>query len=113
MRVFDDLARAWSLTQAEQLTLLGLHDFVDLDKLRCGTTDEMPSEVVERLAMLLDIFRAINTLLPLSDRADAWLRRPNAHPLFAGDTALSLMLDRQRDGLVATRDYLRGQLAGP
>lgn len=113
MRVFDGLVQAWSLTEAEQLSLLGLHEIADLEMVRRGPLDDVPTDVAERLATLLDIFRSINTLLPVPDRADAWLRRPNAHPLFAGGTALNLMLDRQGNGLIATRDYLRGQIAGP
>lgn len=54
---------------------------------RRGPVDEVPTDVAERLATLLDIFRSINTLLPLADRADAWVRWPNAHPLINGGAA--------------------------
>ncbi|WP_370542917.1 hypothetical protein [Halomonas sp. KM-1] len=40
---------------------------------------------LERMSLILGIYKALQILLP---RADAWLRRPNHNPLFAGQLPL-------------------------
>lgn len=112
MRVFDGLTKAWSLTGPEQLMLLGLEEPAALVTLRHTSMTDLPVEVIERMAIILDVFRSINTLLPVPERADMWVRRPNAAPGFNGRSALDLMLEGI-DGLRTVRSYLRGQLAGP
>jgi len=58
------------------------------------------------------IYKALQMLLPSSDAADEWIRKPNAGPLFNGASAL----DRLRAGKVAdlflVRQYLDAQRGG-
>ena len=110
MRVYDGLARAWSLDNGEKAALLGLADSVELEQLRAVPQNEVPTGIVERLAILLDIFKAINILLPVPKRADAWLRAPNRAPMFSGKSALDVMIGRGLEGLRQVRDYLQAQL---
>lgn len=91
--LFDGLARAWSLEVGERLALLGLGDAAELQSLRAMPLDEVSTEIIERVAILLDIFKAINTLLPVPSRADAWIRAPNRAPMFGGRSALDVMVD--------------------
>ncbi|MFC7498454.1 antitoxin Xre/MbcA/ParS toxin-binding domain-containing protein [Enterovirga sp. GCM10030262] len=65
--------------------------------------------MLERLAILLDIFQAINTLLPIGERADAWMRKPNRAPLFEGRSAIDIMLDHGVEGMRKLRSYLQSQ----
>ncbi len=112
MRVYDGLARAWSLDDGEKVALLGLTDRAELEQLRTVPQDEVPTVIVERLAILLGIFKAINVLLPVPERADAWLRAPNGAPMFGGQSALEVMIDRGLGGLGQVRSYLDAQLGG-
>ena len=111
LRVFDSVAHRWALTDVEQIALLGLQTLTDLAELRKMDAD-LPVEVVERVAILVDIFTAINTLLPVPARADAWMRANNRDAAFGGNSALAVMT---RDGLEASRivrAYLQAQVAG-
>lgn len=110
MRVYDGLANAWSLNEREKVALLGVVDSGELERLRAVPQDEIPPCIVERLAILLDIFKAINVLLPVPERADTWLRAPNRAPIFNGKSGLDVMIDRGLEGLRQVRDYLQAQL---
>lgn len=91
MRVFTGLANAWALAPAEQAALLGLATTGNIEDLASRSARELPIAVIERLGTLLDIFEAINTLLPLPARADAWMRAPNTAPPFEGLRPLDFM----------------------
>lgn len=112
LRIFDGLARAWALDLSERLALLGLGAPAELAELRQMPAADLPVEVVERIVCLLGIFGTINVLLPIHERADAWIRRPNSAALFGGRSALDLMLEQGLGGIHAVHAYLRGQLAG-
>lgn len=110
LRVFHGIGRAWSLSHGERLALLGLADTAELQVLGTAPLDEVPTEIVERIAILLDIFKAIKTLLPRPGRADAWVRAPNSAPMFGGQPALDVMVDRGMEGLREVRAYLNAQI---
>lgn len=110
LRVFDGLARAWSLQEREKLALLGLQQSKELTALGATPLDALPTEIIERVAILVDIFKAINTLLPEPQRADRWMRAPNAAPMFAGDPALKIMIAGGLPALRQVRAYLWGEL---
>ena len=113
LRIFDGLARAWTLDLHEQLALLRFETPGELAKLRQKAATDVPPEAAERIAVLLGIFGAINVLLPIPEHADAWIRAPNNAPVFGGRSALDLMLERGPEGICTVRDHLHGQLAGP
>ena len=110
IRVFEGLARAWSLDERERLVLLGLSQEADLEALRSASVDEIPIKIVERVAILLDTFKSINTLLPEPSRADAWIRAPNCASTFGGRSALDVMIGRGLEGLREVRAYLNAQI---
>lgn len=109
-RVFDGIARAWSLGEGEKVALLGLGGLAELQELRTTPLDEVPTEIVERVAILLDTFKAINTLLPQPDPADAWIRAPNRALPFGGRSALEVMVGGGLEGLRMVRAYLQAQI---
>ena len=110
LRVFDGLAQAWRLEQKERFGLLGVSGDVQYEALEQLPLEELPIDVLERVSTLLTIFEALGTLLPIPERADTWLRKPNSAPLFEGGTALDLMLDRGSEGMRQVRSYLLAQL---
>ena len=69
-------------------------------------------DTLERLSYLFGIYKALQMLLPSTEAADAWIRKPNAGSLFNGVSAL----DRLRAGKVAdlflVRQYLDAQRGG-
>lgn len=106
MRVFDGLSEAWNLHQSEKLALLGMTEAEKLNALRVSTLDEITHETIGRVTVLLDIFRAILTLLPFPERAGAWVRKPNKASFFGGRSPLQRMMEEGRDGLGEVRAYL-------
>ena len=101
MRAFEVVVRAWMLTDQESLVLLGLEQPEQYQALALASRFEVPVEVLERVAILFDIFKAINVLLPEASAADAWVRKPNNGSRFRGMSALTVMMT---DGLKGLRD---------
>lgn len=110
-RVINGIGAAWALTESERVALLGLRDAGDLEAARALPLAELSIEIIERIAILLDIFQTINVLLPEPNRADGWIRQPNKAPLFGGASALDVMLTGL-ERLRKVRACLSGQLHG-
>jgi len=69
----------------------------------------LPRDTLERLSYLLGIYKALQLLLPATEAADEWIRRPNAEPLFGGRSALERMLSGNVADLYLVRQYLDAQ----
>ncbi|EHR71458.1 Protein of unknown function (DUF2384) [Burkholderiales bacterium JOSHI_001] len=111
MRSFWRLADAWKLSVAEQGTLLGVGR-TTLYQWKQGKVGPLDRHVLERLSYLLGIYAALQVLLPAPEQADAWIRKPNQAPLFAGRPALERMLGGQVADLFVVRQYLDAQRGG-
>ncbi|HOW47418.1 MAG TPA: MbcA/ParS/Xre antitoxin family protein [Rubrivivax sp.] len=111
LRTFWRLAEAWGLSVPEQMALLGVGRS-RLYQWKQGRVGALDRHVLERLSYLFGIYAALRLLLPEPGRADAWLRRPNAAPLFNGQSALQRMLGGQVADLYVVRQYLDAQRGG-
>ena len=111
LRSFFRLAQAWQLKPTEQATLLGVGR-TTLYQWRQGQVGPLDRHVLERLSYLFGIYAALQVLLPLPERADAWVRQPNEAPLFGGHSALQRMLGGQVADLFVVRQYLDAQRGG-
>lgn len=109
LRTFFRIAEAWQLTNEQQQRLLrvGRSTFFHwkAGRVRSGLT----ADTLERLSYLFGIYAALQVLLPIPERADAWIRKPNTAPLFGGGSALDRMLGGQVADLFVVRQYLDGQ----
>src|SRR5688500_2475388 len=83
LRTFWRLAEAWELSAAEQATLLGIGR-TTLYQWKQGKVGSLDRHQLERLSYLFGIYAALQILFPLARRANEWLRKPNAAPLFGG-----------------------------
>lgn len=112
LRTFFRIAEAWKLDNADQLALLGLRSRTTLAAWRKGGEIALSPDTLERLSYVFGVYKALQMLLPSSEAADEWIRKPNAGPLFNGASAL----DRLRAGKVAdlflVRQYLDAQRGG-
>ena len=111
LHTFWRLAQAWKLDVNEQTTLLGVGR-TTLYQWKGGKVGPLDRHVLERLSYLFGIYAALQILLPLKQRADAWLRQPNAAPLFGGRSALDRMMGGQVADLYVVRHYLDAQRGG-
>lgn len=111
LRIFFNIADAWGLTPQQQEQLLDV-DQASCDHWRDGHVHEaLPVYTQQRLGYVLTIYAALQTLLPVPERADAWVRQPNSAPLFSGQPAIAMMTGQMR-GLQAVADYLASASAG-
>ena len=112
LRTFWRLCEAWKLDVAEQTTLLGVGRTTLYQWKQGKVNGALDRHVLERLSYLFGIYAALQILLPAGDRADAWVRQPNAAPLFGGRSALDRMLGGQVADLYVVRHYLDAQRGG-
>ena len=111
LRTFWKLAEAWELSATEQATLLGVGR-TTLYQWKQGKVGSLDRHQLERLSYLFGIYAALHILFPLARRANEWLRKPNAAPLFGGRSALDRMLGGQVSDLFVVREYLDAQRGG-
>lgn len=102
-RVFKSIAERWRLSERESLAVLGLMDW----------NEELDRGAVERTSHLLAIFKAINTLLPVRERADGWIRAANKAATFGGRAPIDLMTTANVEDLKSVRQYLESQVEAP
>ncbi|HEV7606671.1 MAG TPA: MbcA/ParS/Xre antitoxin family protein [Steroidobacteraceae bacterium] len=106
LRAFVNIAEAWGLSIAEQLTLLGIGSRSTFFKWRREREPRLPADTLERLSYLLGIYKSLQILLPDIKAADTWIRQPNTAAPFGGRSALERMLSGQVADLYVVRQYL-------
>jgi hypothetical protein len=112
LRTFFRIAEGWGLSVEEQMKLLGLTNRATLYNWRKDKEVSLPKDTLERISYIFGIFKALQILLPDEKAADAWVKRPNTAPLFAGKSALDRMLAGQVADLYVVRQYLDAQRGG-
>jgi hypothetical protein len=111
LRSFWRLAEAWKLTATEQQALLGVGR-TTLYQWKQGKVGPLDRHVLERLSYLFGIYAALHILLPVPERANEWIRKPNTAPFLGGASALQRMLGGQVADLYVVRQYLDAQRGG-
>lgn len=106
VRTFFNIADAWQLTADEQRGLLGWPATSTFYNYRSGAVGTLSFDTLTRLSLVLGIYKALHILYPDHGLADRWIRLPNAHPLFGGLPALTLMIAGGIDGLYQVRRLL-------
>lgn len=112
LAVFFRIAERWGLGAAEKQALLGVSRTVFYRWQAGQVTSALDAATAERLSYLFRIYGALQVLLPIRERADAWVRQPNTSPLFGGGTALARMLGGKVGDLKDVADYLDAQRGG-
>lgn len=113
LRAFFNIARAWGLGIDEQMVLLGAPGRSTFFKWKSAPdTAGLKRDTLERISYLLGIYKALQILLPDAGAADAWVKKPNAAPLFGGKSALDRMLGGNVGDLMAVRQYLDARRGG-
>jgi hypothetical protein len=113
LRAFGRIAQLWGLTVEEQMRILGEPARSTFFQWRKHPAKaKLPRDVLERISNVLGIHKSLTILLPDEKAADAWVRKPNAAPLFGGKTALERMLAGNVADLHAVRRYLDAARGG-
>nr|WP_295079868.1 MbcA/ParS/Xre antitoxin family protein [uncultured Roseateles sp.] len=112
LRTFFNIAAAWGLSNEEQQRLLGCGRSTFFDWKAGRVKSGLDAATLERLSHVFGIYAGLQILLPIPERADAWIKKPNTAPLFGGGSALSRMLGGQVSDLFVVRQYLDAQRGG-
>jgi hypothetical protein len=104
LKAFFNLASEWGLTADEQTLLLGHPSRRTFYRWRAGDVAALPADTLERISVLLGIYKALAVLLPVADRAHAWVKRANE--AFGGRSALDVMRQGRVDDLYQVRRHL-------
>ena len=111
LRAFARIAEHWGLTVDEQRCLLGEPPRSTFFAWRKAPAQAALSrDTLERLSLILGIYKALQTLLPDAAAADAWVKKPNAG--FGGASALALMLGGNMGDLQRVRHWLDAARGG-
>jgi hypothetical protein len=112
LRTFFRIADAWRLSSEEARTLLGNPPRSTYFAWKKTGHGQLARDTLERVSYLLGIYKALQILLPDAVAADAWVRKPNAAPLFGGAPALQRMLSGNVADLYVVRQYLDASRGG-
>jgi hypothetical protein len=112
LKAFFRIADRWKLDVEQQLILLGEPARSTFFKWKKDQGGNLSMDTLERVSYLLGIFKALHILLPDEDAADAWVKRANTAPIFAGKSALDRMLSGHVSDLYVVRQYLDAQRGG-
>jgi hypothetical protein len=112
LRAFFNIAAAWGLSVHEQRALLGWPAASTYHKYKAGDHGTLAFDTLTRLSLVLGIYKSLQVLYPEPPFADAWVRMPNANPLFGGRPPIALMVDAGIDGLFRVRRLLDARRGG-
>ncbi|WP_428507675.1 antitoxin Xre-like helix-turn-helix domain-containing protein [Roseateles sp.] len=112
LRTFFRIAQAWGLSNEEQQRLLGCGRTTFYDWKAGRIKSGLDAATLERLSHVFGIYAGLQILLPIPERADAWIKKANSAPLFGGASALARMLGGQVSDLFVVRQYLDAQRGG-
>ena len=113
LRAFFRMAELWDLSDEEQRNLLGGPARTTYYNWRNDPeAAKLRPDTIERLSYLIGIYKALQILLPVSDAADAWVRKPNSAGPFGGQSALERMLSGRVADLFIVRQYLDAERGG-
>jgi hypothetical protein len=111
LRAYARIAEHWGLSTDEQRQLLGQPPRSTFFAWRKAPAQAALSrDTLERLSLLLGIYKSLQILLPDAAAADAWIKKPNA--AFGGASALALMLGGNVADLLRVRRWLDAARGG-
>ncbi len=111
LRAFARIAEHWGLSTDEQRRLLGEPPRSTYFAWRKAPAQAaLTRDTLERLSLLLGIYKSLQILLPDPDAADAWVKKPNT--AFGGNSALALMLGGNISDLLHVRRWLDAARGG-
>ena len=105
-RTFLALADNWQLTVNDRTRLLGAIADSTYHKWRSGKIGELSRDQLERLSLVLGIYKALRLIFSDEATGTRWLRGANTEAMFAGRSPLERMLHGSIDDLYAVRRYL-------
>ena len=121
LRTFANVAAHWGLGERARLAVLGqpgrstYHGW--LAKAQAGQPVSLPLDTLLRISAVLGVYKALRLIFVREGEDLAWLKAPNAGPVFGGRPPLDLVTSGTQDGILLVRRSLDawrgGGAAGP
>jgi hypothetical protein len=111
LKGFILIAERWALTTSEQMTLLGSPSDTTFFSWKRDQAVALPPETIERIGLVLGIWKALRLLIPDDRQAIAWVKRPSDHPVFGGQPPLVRMLQGRNSDLAEVRNVLAARMS--
>ncbi len=112
LRTFFAVAAEWGLAVAQQRILLGGIAPSTYHKWKGGAVGTLAYDQLERISLVLGIYKALKLLFADEAGGMRWLKAANTDGTFAGGSPLDRMLRGSIDDLYAVRRYLDGWRGG-
>ncbi len=112
LRGFFNICKEWGLNAAQEQTLIGASRTTYFAWKANNVRSALDGAVLERLSYIFRIYAALEILIPIPERATAWVKASNTAPLFGGGTALERMLGGKVGDLLVVADYLDAMRGG-
>ncbi|CAM4162247.1 antitoxin Xre/MbcA/ParS toxin-binding domain-containing protein [Vreelandella rituensis] len=112
MRTYPGISKAWGLKEHEAAILLGVPDSTYRRWKNDPQSARLDVNHLERVSLILGIYKALHILLPNQQAADTWLQRPNHNPLFADHSPIERLLNGQVSDLYIVRQHLDAARGG-
>jgi len=112
MRTFFKIAEEWKLNTEEQRGLLGWPVTATFYNYKAGQVTILSYDTLERISLILGIYKDLQILYPEQGLADGWVKLPNSNRMFGGRPAISYMVDGGMDALFHVRRLLDARRGG-
>jgi len=112
LKTFFNIMQAWKVKDPEARVLLGFPSRSTFYKWKANSNVALSRDALERISYILGIYKDLQILLQNNEAADAWVKKPNAAPVFNGQSALQRMLSGNMADLFVTRQYLDAMRGG-
>ena len=109
LSTFFNIMTAWKIKVKDQITLLGQPSESTYYNWKKDNANPISSDTLERISLIIGIYKALRILFPIESQANAWVHKDNER--FNGNSAISIMLKGQHIHLVDVGRYLDAQIA--
>ena len=106
LRTFFNIADDWGLNTDQQRTLLGGISKSSLHNWKAGRASALSRDQIERVSLVLGIYKAMALLFADGDGGKRWLKAANTESVFGGASPLARMLHGGIEDLYVTRRYI-------
>jgi hypothetical protein len=106
LRTFFNIADDWGLTTDQQRILLGGISKSSLHNWKAGHAAVLSRDQLERVSLVLGIYKGMALLFADGDGGKRWLKSDNTEAVFGGLSPLARMLRGGIEDLYATRRYI-------
>lgn len=111
LSAFFEIAEKWRLLPDEQIAILGHPARSTYFKWK-KEGGLPPRDTLDRISLIIGIYKALHILFTDDQRADSWIRKPNNGPMFNGNSAADFMVHGGLIELHRVRQYIDAQRGG-